>query len=539
MSDKKHQHPIPSGGASQVVSGSRTPLRDNLESIVLAILMVMVVRQVVVEAFKIPTGSMAPTLLGVHKEVRCPNCGWTFRIGDDKVGPNTEVECPNCHYQWPGASVYYPGEYGGEPIDFRRPAWLWNEGTAAVSGQKVEGMQAANRINRWGSRIFVNKFIYSLRKPRRWEVSVFRYPFWKVSCNDCGWDGDVEPESIERCPVCGSKDIDITRKNYIKRVVGLPNETLTLRNGDVYVKQKGDGNFHIARKPPPVQRRLWLPVFDSSYVPEKRIEPRWNFQNGVREWDADPTTGALRCRAAGAEGQRMAEFARTIYDQYAYNGNEITEARAKGSNQYEVMGDVRLDLRFAVTTVNQNESGSVRMEIIEDDKRFALVMVLPGGNAQLYVDGTRVKERSVRNLPRGVKQTVSLGNYDDRLVVRWNGEILMKYEYMATSVPEQPRQSIRFGVENADVEFERIRIYRDVYYMGQTGEGGQPRRYVMGAGQYMVLGDNSPASSDSRAWLRPQVPEENFMGEAFAVFWPIHEISLLSLGSTPPKQKKE
>ncbi|MGD2174575.1 MAG: hypothetical protein PVJ27_04155, partial [Candidatus Brocadiaceae bacterium] len=82
----------------------RTPLRDNLESIALAILLVLCVRQMVVEAFRIRHGSMAPTLLGEHREIRCPNCGWVFYVGKDKVGQDGEVECPNCRYHWPGAS---------------------------------------------------------------------------------------------------------------------------------------------------------------------------------------------------------------------------------------------------------------------------------------------------------------------------------------------------------------------------------------------------------------------------------------------------
>ena len=32
------------------------------------------------EAFVIPTGSMAPTLMGRHKEVVCPSCGYTYAI---------------------------------------------------------------------------------------------------------------------------------------------------------------------------------------------------------------------------------------------------------------------------------------------------------------------------------------------------------------------------------------------------------------------------------------------------------------------------
>ncbi len=48
--------------------------RENIESILIAIALAFVLRVFLVEAFKIPTGSMAPTLLGHHKNVKCPNC---------------------------------------------------------------------------------------------------------------------------------------------------------------------------------------------------------------------------------------------------------------------------------------------------------------------------------------------------------------------------------------------------------------------------------------------------------------------------------
>ncbi len=43
--------------------------------------------------------------------------------------------------------------------------------------------------------------------------------------------------------------------------------------------------------------------------------------------------------------------------------------------------------------------------------------------------------------------------------------------------------------------------------------------------QYFVLGDNRNPSADSHIW--GYVPEENLIGEAFAVYWPINKIRLL------------
>ena len=63
--------------------------------------------------------------------------------------------------------------------------------------------------------------------------------------------------------------------NYIKRLAGLPNETLRIRFGDVWIRndKKGAGGndgqeeFQIARKPPDKLLAMLQPVFDNDYMP--------------------------------------------------------------------------------------------------------------------------------------------------------------------------------------------------------------------------------------------------------------------------------
>src|SRR3989339_254200 len=60
-------------------------------------------------------------------------------------------------------------------------------------------------------RIVVNKVIYHFRSPQRFEIVVFR-----------GVDSAVETE----------------KKDLIKRLVGLPGETLQIKNGDLFINDK-------------------------------------------------------------------------------------------------------------------------------------------------------------------------------------------------------------------------------------------------------------------------------------------------------------
>ena len=61
--------------------------RETIESIVIAFVLALMFRTYVAEAFMIPTGSMANELMGRHKDINCPGCGFRF-----KVGATEEVE---------------------------------------------------------------------------------------------------------------------------------------------------------------------------------------------------------------------------------------------------------------------------------------------------------------------------------------------------------------------------------------------------------------------------------------------------------------
>ena len=93
-----------------------------------------------------------------------------------------------------------------------------------------------------GDFILVNKFAYGLRlpvlntkfldvgSPKRGDVFVFIYPGFKCT---------VDGHEVRMQRSCGSYGNTPVRKmNYIKRVMGLPGDTITYRNKTVYVNDK-------------------------------------------------------------------------------------------------------------------------------------------------------------------------------------------------------------------------------------------------------------------------------------------------------------
>jgi len=510
----------------------RTPLRDTLESFAVAVLLVLLVRQVVVEAFRIRGGSMAPTLISDHMEMRCPNCSYVFDVGEGKTDAG-QVECPNCGFRWYGVP---------------------RGGDAALAA-----LEAANRQVRGPARVFINKFVYQFRKPRRWEIVVFLVR--GVQCVQCGWRGELASDHPAFCPNCDSNEFEIIGatcprcswfgirpadepdrcpacggtglrqeggRNFIKRVVGLPGEKVELFDGDVHV----DG--HVVRKPPAVQEQVWIPVFDSRYVPRKEIQPAWERED-EEAWEGPDESGGMTVDALRRQRAAMISYGPAIRDFYAYDG----PAAARSSGNHRV-GDCRI--RARVRALDDRAGGAVVLAIADAGHEFMLrVGIGEGARTALVQDGETVGE-APGGLARGASGALALENYDDRVVASIAGRAVLSHEYepaasyRSGSAADRARlhpHSLRLGAAGARVRVERVRIDRDLHYIKGDGTfslGDGP--WLLADDEYFVMGDNSPLSSDSRSrrWLRPGVSESHLVGRAFLVFWPVHAMKRLGSG---------
>ena len=204
----------PRGSQGRDSPQAREGHRDTVEAIVVAFILALVVRGFEAQAFVIPTGSMAPTLMGRHKEIACPQCGFVYAVNASEeaelqsaAGRTLDLYsglCVNCRYQ-------------------------------ALHLDAVPSFK--------GDRILVMMFPYDLPflpgsgPPERWDVVVFRYP--------------EEPEV-----------------SYIKRLVGLPGETIRIYHGDVFVKSAG--RRRRLRRPASrcdIRSATQITVYDDRYRP--------------------------------------------------------------------------------------------------------------------------------------------------------------------------------------------------------------------------------------------------------------------------------
>ncbi len=101
--------PLPAADKKTAATKPQEPkdsFREVVETIVFVVVLVLLLKTFLAEAFVIPTGSMATTLLGYHREVTCQKCGFPFLVNASKEADPQEERpqnivsctCPNCEY---------------------------------------------------------------------------------------------------------------------------------------------------------------------------------------------------------------------------------------------------------------------------------------------------------------------------------------------------------------------------------------------------------------------------------------------------------
>ena len=122
-------------------------VRQTVDLIVVLCLGVLLFRTFSAEAYVVPTGSMAPTLLGHHRELTCPNCSFVFVVGIDEEGQSAAGGLSQLRQERPrsaagGGVQRRPGPGPEVPLRFPPPAALGGGGLP-LSRRAVPGLREA------------------------------------------------------------------------------------------------------------------------------------------------------------------------------------------------------------------------------------------------------------------------------------------------------------------------------------------------------------------------------------------------------------
>lgn len=442
--------------------------RETVESIVVAFILALTFRTYIAEAFMIPTGSMANELMGRHKDIYCSGCGFRFKVAatdevDTRTGRRIEgksvgcVVCPNCRVC----------------ID--------------LSLEEVKGRKWPSYD---GDRIIVGKYPYRMSKPSRWDVFVFMYP------------GD-------------------TQTNYIKRLVGLPNETLRIHNGDVFTRpldSTEESDFQITRKPADKVLAVMQNVYDDDkrnldFQAKTNWPRRWIAAHGS-VWESQKERSEYHCQAspAGKVNWLMYQHVIPTHDVllHYFTGTKPTkQADVRPSlitdmnaYNYVKMHNSNFDLRqIPPDSIRQGihwtgdliiesditpsaKTGKAHLQLIKGGFAFTATINLENQTAQLSIkdlnaveDQNEIKALSAWQpkasikIEAGKKTSLRFANVDQTLYL-WINDKLVEFdsptEYSAldnTLPTKDDLNPARIGMEGVETKVECIKLYRDLYYI--------------------------------------------------------------------------
>lgn len=548
------------GSSSQIntdeteVDGRSSLFRMIWESVVALAIAVILFRTFQAEGYMISTGSMAPSLLGYHKQVICPRCDYAFTYGvayDDSVSSN-RFQAPR-HSN--GEVIHQSGQY------------------ATCPNCSTHSIDLSNVPRNEGDQLLVFKHAYYLKRPQRWEVAVFQNP--------------MKPTQA-----------------YVKRVVGLPGESVQVKQGDLYINGK------IQRKDLQTQHAVRLLVYDHHYQPENDefFQPRfipvedetqnengtdseaspawipqgdqfvfdatggnplnssarkqwswakyqhWKRQGGnyhtpvsLEEWPAEierpePVLGRIQfdelkkqvsCKGAmtAEDCHRLLEqtdndefryaiallyeksHVAPIMDHYGYNSG-LENQRANPVHDFMFECDLKVI----------SGEGEFAIELFDGHHRFRNIIDFQAGQVSLFIDDQQkaVQKGKLQGDFRTQAVTVEMSLIDRQVLLAIDGQLV--YQPLFYSESTKPRKAIReplrFGANGGHLRISNLKLYRDIHYSRGKALHGVDEPYQLDDQSYFVLGDNSPVSLDSRSWSEGNVDRKYLLGKPFLVHLP-------------------
>jgi len=299
----------------------------------------------------------------------------------------------------------------------------------------------------------------------------------------------------------------------VKRVVGLPEESIRIVQGDVLIDRQRLRPSEPRAPEVVVFDDRWHKVEDSFVILDEqsrlwsRVEHEWHLD--AREIPSTMDKALLELRDP-------------VHDDYLGPDHELVRGTAQAN-----------DLRIACEVRFDEPVGRVRLRLTEMRDSFQAILE----RVDAITGEITITRRSTSDpaetlatarfpLSVGVWTYFWFENRDNALKVGFDGPgsplvAIYKENAPQTSEGLDPDKAYgyraAFGGEGGRFAFRSIRVARDLVYTDQ-GSFGVRAEMRLGPGQFFLLGDLSSRSRDSREW--GPVDASEVLGRPTAVVWP-------------------
>lgn len=342
-------------------------------------------------------------------------------------------------------------------------------------------------------RILVNKLIQTFREPQRWDITVFKYPLQK-------------------------------NQNYVKRIVGMPNDRLTIGGGNVY-QVEGEGasaKYTILRKPDDLQELMWKNVYPLRRDARSETKALGKIFGASPSRTAKETATGFTLEPGGKRSllyfrdEADGGMVERVWDGYPANVaakiREVTLGNYEaGLTPLEICPDVRLSADVTMTQVQK--SFAIEVEVTRPTfGKLIYALVIESGKGRVEVrEANKVLGKSEPfdvAIDANSATNLSFAHVDDRLIAWQDGSEVVRWDcdewacregcVLDKSKPIAGRKvTPQFVCEGkGTIRFDNVRIDRDQHYANDKN----PAIIEVPDRHYYMLGDNVRQSIDSRGW---------------------------------------
>ncbi len=287
-----------------------------------------------------------------------------------------------------------------------------------------------------------------------------------------------------------------SNEHVIRRVLGLPNEKILLKNGDVFI------NDQLQQKPFELQKGLWVKQMSLNDLLFRRVDLDQIFINlNKNDWQINP------------DGSLMSKP--TVATPFA-----IQQKTFQKLNTDHKTIDIALEFDFTF-----NEDGG-RFQLVSKYYQKAIALNMPSAimqkNAHLQEERKIIHSLSKHIFKTGIKYKITLWLFDHKLALFVDNKHVFDKSWSATIKPEEfGDTNLFFIADQASIKIENLQIYRDISFEanGRYGcEKDTPHQIL--AHEVFVSTDHTGSSQTDSRTIGGININKFIKGKAIMTFYP-------------------